>query len=225
VPLAITSLGAREDVYKAFRDVGCLVLHDVINVAFARKTIEKGAGGLVAVCSGAGGHAGRLSPFALVQEIREWYDGPLALSGAIANGRSILAAEAMGADFAYAGSMFIAAKEANAVESYKQDIVANSAEGIVYTNLFTGVHGNYLKSSIIRAGLDPENLPESDPSKMNFGSNRPAKAWKDIWGSGQGIGAVKAVETVAEQVDRLEREYRAGRAALNGPDQSRAARG
>lgn len=224
VPLCITSLGAREDVYKAFRDVGCLVFHDVINVTFARKAIEKGAGGLVAVCAGAGGHAGRLSPFALVQEIREWYSGPLALSGAIANGRAVLAAEAMGADFAYAGSMFIASKEANAVDSYKQDIVANSADGIIYTNLFTGVHGNYLKSSVIRAGLDPENLPESDPSKMNFGSNRPAKAWKDIWGSGQGIGAVKAVESVADQVARLEQEYRAGRAAMNGPDLARAAR-
>jgi nitronate monooxygenase len=225
VPIAITSLGAREDVYKAFASIGALVLHDVINVTFARKAIEKGAGGLVAVCAGAGGHAGRLSPFALVQEIREWYDGPVALSGAIAHGRSILAAEACGADFAYAGSMFIAAKEANAVDAYKEDIVANSADGIVYTNLFTGVHGNYLKSSVTRAGLDPENLPESDPSKMDFGSNRPAKAWKDIWGSGQGIGAVKAIEPVALQVDRLEREYLAARAALAGPDQCRAARG
>jgi nitronate monooxygenase len=225
VPLAITSLGAREDVYKAFRDAGTLVLHDIINNTFARKAIEKGAGGLVAVCAGAGGHAGRLSPFALVQELREWYQGPIALSGAIAHGRSILAAEACGADFAYAGSMFIASKEANAVDDYKADIVANSAEGIIYTNLFTGVHGNYLKSSVVRAGLDPENLPESDPSKMNFGSNRPAKAWKDIWGSGQGIGAVKAIEPVAVQVDRLEREYKAARAALNGPDQARAARG
>jgi nitronate monooxygenase len=224
VPLAITSLGAREDVYKAFRDVGTLVLHDVINVKFAHKAIEKGAGGLVAVCAGAGGHAGRLSPFALVQEIREFFDGPLALSGSIAHGRAILASEAMGADFAYAGSMFIAAKEANAIDSYKADIVANSADGIIYTNLFTGVHGNYLKSSVTRAGLDPENLPESDPSKMDFGSNRAPKAWKDIWGSGQGIGAVKAVEPVAAQVDRLEREYRAGRAALNGPDLARAAR-
>jgi nitronate monooxygenase len=224
VPLAITSLGAREDVYKAFRDAGTLVFHDVINVTFARKAIEKGAGGLVAVCAGAGGHAGRLSPFALVQEIREWYDGPLALSGAIAHGRSILAAEAMGADFAYAGSMFIASLEGNAVDAYKADIVANSADGIIYTNLFTGVHGNYLKSSVVRAGLDPENLPDSDPSKMDFGSNRPPKAWKEIWGSGQGIGAVKAVEAVAVQIDRLEREYKAARAALNGPDLARAAR-
>lgn len=225
IPLAITSLGAREDVYKSFRDAGTLVLHDVINVTFAKKAIEKGAGGLVAVCAGAGGHAGRLSPFALVREIREFYDGPLALSGAIAHGASVLAAEALGADFAYAGSMFIASKEANAVDPYKQDIVANSADGIVYTNLFTGVHGNYLKSSITRAGLDPENLPESDPSKMDFGSNRPAKAWKDIWGSGQGIGAIKAIEPVATQVDRLEAQYRAARAALiNGPALARAAR-
>jgi nitronate monooxygenase len=224
VPLAITSLGAREDVYKAFAAVGTLVFHDIINVTHARKAVEKGAGGLVAVCAGAGGHAGRMSPFALIQEIREWYTGPVALSGAIAHGRSILAAEACGADFAYAGSMFIASKEANAIDAYKEDIVANSADGIVYTNLFTGVHGNYLKSSITRAGLDPENLPESDASKMSFGSNRPAKAWKEIWGSGQGIGAVKAVEPVAAQVDRLEREYRSARAALNGPDLARAAR-
>ena len=214
VPLAITSLGAREDVYKAFSSAGTLVFHDIINVTFARKAIEKGAGGLVAVCSGAGGHAGRLSPFALMQEIREFYDGPVALSGAIAHGRSILAAEALGADFGYAGSMFIASKEANAVDAYKQDIVDNSADGIVYTNLFTGVHGNYLKSSIQRAGLDPEHLPESDPSKMNFGSDRPAKAWKDIWGSGQGIGAVKSIAPVAEIVDRLEREYREGKSQI-----------
>lgn len=224
VPLAITSLGAREDVYKAFRDAGTLVFHDIINVTFARKAIEKGAGGLVAVCAGAGGHAGRLSPFALVREIREFYDGPLALSGSISHGASVLAAEALGADFAYAGSMFIASKEANAIDAYKQDIVANSADGIIYTNLFTGVHGNYLKSSITRAGLDPEHLPESDPSKMDFGSNRPAKAWKDIWGSGQGIGAVKQIEPVSAQVDRLEAEYKAARAALNGPNLARAAR-
>lgn len=226
IPLAITSLGAREDVYKAFRDAGTLVFHDIINVTFARKAIEKGAGGLVAVCAGAGGHAGRLSPFALVREIREFYDGPLALSGSIAHGASILAAEALGADFGYAGSMFIASKEANAIDAYKADIVANSAEGIVYTNLFTGVHGNYLKSSIMRAGLDPENLPESDASKMDFGSNRAPKAWKEIWGSGQGIGVVKQVEPVAAQVDRLEAEYKAARAALiNGPNLARAARG
>ncbi len=216
VPLAITSLGAREDVYKAFREVGTLVFHDIINVTFARKAIEKGAGGLVAVCAGAGGHAGRLSPFALISEIREFFDGPLALSGAIATGRSVLAAEALGADFAYAGSMFIAATEANAVPAYKEDIVANSADGIIYTNLFTGVHGNYLKSSISRAGLDPENLPESDPSKMDFGSNRPAKAWKEIWGSGQGIGAVHRIEPVADMVARLEHDYLAGKKKLCG---------
>jgi nitronate monooxygenase len=216
VPLAITSLGAREDVYKAFAAVGTLVLHDIINVAFARKAIEKGAGGLVAVAAGAGGHAGLLSPLALISEIRDFYKGPLALSGAIATGRSVLAAEAMGADFGYAGSMFIAATEANAVDAYKDDIVASSADGIVYTNLFTGVHGNYLKSSIVRAGMDPDKLPESDPSKMNFGTNAAPKAWKEIWGSGQGIGAVHKVEPVAAMIDRLEREYREGKRALAG---------
>ena len=216
VPLSITSLGAREDVYKAFREAGTLVLHDIINVGFARKAVEKGAGGLVAVCAGAGGHAGRLSPFALISEIRAFYDGPLALSGAIATGRSVLAAEALGADFAYAGSMFIAATEANAVDSYKQDIVANSAEGIIYTNLFTGVHGNYLKSSVTRAGLDPENLPESEPSKMDFGSNRAPKAWKEIWGSGQGIGSVHKIEPVAAMVERIAAEYKAAKKALAG---------
>ena len=216
VPLAITSLGAREDVYKAFRDAGTLVFHDIINVKFAQKALEKGAGGLVAVCAGAGGHAGRLSPFALISEVREFYDGPLALSGSIATGRGVLAAEALGADFAYAGSMFIAATEANATDAYKEDIVASAAEGIIYTNLFTGVHGNYLKSSVTRAGLDPENLPESDPSKMNFGSNRPAKAWKDIWGSGQGVGSVHRIEPVAAMIDRLERDYKAAKAQLVG---------
>ncbi len=216
VPLAITSLGAREDVYKAFRDIGTLVLHDIINVTFARKAIEKGASGLVAVCAGAGGHAGRLSPFALISEIRAFFDGPLCLSGSIATGRGVLAAEALGADFAYAGSMFIAATEANAVEAYKQDIVANSADGIIYTNLFTGVHGNYLKSSVTRAGLDPENLPDSDPSKMDFGSNRAPKAWKEIWGCGQGIGSVHKIEPVADMVARLETEYRAGKKQLLG---------
>jgi nitronate monooxygenase len=216
VPLAITSLGAREDVYKAFRDIGTLVLHDIINVTFARKAIEKGAGGLVAVCAGAGGHAGRLSPFALISEIREFFDGPLCLSGAIATGRGVLAAEALGADFAYAGSMFIAATEANAVDAYKQDIVASSADGIIYTSLFTGVHGNYLKSSVTRAGLDPENLPESDPSKMDFGSNRAPKAWKEIWGSGQGVGSVHKIEPVADMIARLEAEYREGKKQLLG---------
>lgn len=214
VSLVITSLGAREDVYKAFRGYGALVLHDIINPTFARKAIEKGASGLVAVCAGAGGHAGTLSPFALVHEIRSFFDGPLALSGSIANGRAVLAARALGADFAYIGSMFIASEEANASPGYKADIVASGAEDIVYSNLFTGVHGNYLKPSIARAGLDPANLPESDPSKMNFGSSRPAKAWKDIWGSGQGIGAVKQVEPVAAMIDRLEREYRKAQAEV-----------
>lgn len=214
VPLVITSLGAREDVYGAFRSYGALVLHDVINLTFAKKAIQKGASGLIAVCAGAGGHAGRLSPFAFMQEIREWFDGPVALSGAIANGGSILAAQALGADFAYIGSMFIASAESNAVAPYKADIVAHAADDIVYTNLFTGVHGNYLKPSLVRAGLDPENLPESDPSKMNFATDRPARAWKDIWGSGQGIGAVKAVEPVAAMVDRLEQDYRAAKAAI-----------
>ena len=214
VPMAITSLGAREDVYKAFSTIGALVMHDIINVTFARKALEKGAGGLVAVCTGAGGHAGRLSPFALMQELRAFYDGPIALSGAIAHGRSILASEALGADFAYAGSMFIAATEANAVDAYKQAIVDGDADGIIYTNLFTGVHGNYLKASVVRAGLDPDNLPESDPSKMNFGSDRPVKAWKDIWGSGQGIGAVRKVEPAASMIERLEAEYLAQKAAL-----------
>lgn len=214
VPLAITSLGAREDVYKAFREAGTLVLHDVINVKFSEKALEKGAGGLVAVCAGAGGHAGKLSPFALISEIRQFFNGPLALSGSIATGRGVLAAEALGADFAYAGSMFIASTEANAVDGYKEDIVASSADGIIYTSLFTGVHGNYLKSSVARAGLDAENLPESDPSKMDFGSNRPAKAWKDIWGSGQGVGSVKKIEPVADQIARLEKEYKEAKAKL-----------
>ena len=183
---------------------------------FAHKAIEKGADGLVPVAAGAGGHAGTLSPFALMQEIREWFDGPVALSGSIAHGRSILAAQALGADFAYIGSPWIATTEANADERYKQGIVEGNADGIVYTNLFTGVHGNYLRSSIEGAGLDPENLPQSDPSKMNFGSggNSKAKAWKDIWGSGQGIGSVKNVGSVAEMVDRLEREYKEAKAAL-----------
>lgn len=214
VPLVITSLGARDDIYAPFRSYGALVLHDVINLTFARKAIEKGASGLIAVCAGAGGHAGRLSPFALMQEIREWFDGPVALSGSIANGRAVLAAEVLGADFAYIGSMFIAAEESNAVAPYKADIVSSGADDIVYTNLFSGVHGNYLKPSLVRAGLDPENLPSSDPSKMSFAADRPARAWKDIWGSGQGIGAVKAVEPVSAMIDRLEREYRAAKAQI-----------
>ncbi|MFM9828068.1 MAG: NAD(P)H-dependent flavin oxidoreductase [Sphingomonas sp.] len=209
VPIVITSLGAREDLNTAVHGWGGITLHDVIDDKFARKAVEKGADGLIAVAAGAGGHAGRLSPFALIQEIRQWFDGPLALSGSIANGRAVLAAQAMGADLAYIGSAFIATEEANAVEAYKQSIVDSRAADIVYSNLFTGVHGNYLRSSIEAAGLDPENLPEGDLKTMNFGtgSNAPAKAWRDIWGSGQGIGAVDKVETVAAYVDRLEAEY------------------
>jgi nitronate monooxygenase len=206
VQVVITSLGARPEVNEAVHSYGGVVLHDVINVAFARKAVEKGADGLIAVAAGAGGHAGTWSPFALVQEIRAWFDGPLALSGAIANGRAVLAARAMGADFAYVGSAFIATREANASEEYKQSIVASGAHDIVYTNLFTGVHGNYLRASIERAGLDPDNLPQSDPSKMNFASEK-TKAWRDIWGSGQGIGAVLHVPTAAELVARLSAEY------------------
>ena len=216
VPLVITSLGAREEVFQAVKNWGGITLHDVINNRFAHKAIEKGATGLIPVAAGAGGHAGTLSPFALMQEIREWFDGLIALSGSIATGRAVLGAQALGADFGYIGSAFIATEEANAEQGYKQGIVDGSAEGIVYTNLFTGVHGNYLRSSIESAGLDPDNLPESDPSKMNFGSggNSKAKAWKDIWGSGQGVGAVKNVATVAEMVDRLEREYKEAKAGL-----------
>ncbi|MCA7120311.1 MAG: nitronate monooxygenase family protein [Acidibrevibacterium sp.] len=213
VPIVITSLGAREEVNAAIHSYGGIVLHDVITNAFARKAIEKGADGLIAVAAGAGGHAGRLSPFALVQEIRAWFSGPLALSGAIATGAGVLGAQAMGADFAYIGSAFIATEEANAAEAYKAAIVAGAAEDIVYTNLFTGVHGNYLRASIINAGLDPDHLPESDPSKMNFASDR-TKAWRDIWGSGQGIGAVHAVVPAAALIARLRREYEAARARL-----------
>jgi nitronate monooxygenase len=214
VPLLITSLGAREDVNAAAHGWGGLVLHDVIDDAFARKAIDKGADGLIPVAAGAGGHAGPLSPFALMQEIRSWFDGPVALSGAIAGGRSVLAAQAMGADLAYVGSAWIATEEANAVPAYKQAIVDSAAAGIVYTNLFTGIHGNYLKSSIVNAGLDPDNLPSSDPSAMNFGSDLPVKAWKDIWGAGQGVGAVDGVETVARRFDRLAGEYAQARAEL-----------
>lgn len=218
VPLVITSLGAREEVFAAVKSWGGITLHDVINNRFAHKAIEKGATGLVPVAAGAGGHAGTQSPFALMQEIREWFDGLIALSGSIAHGRSILAAQALGADFAYIGSAFIATEEANADAGYKNGIVEGSAEGIVYTNLFTGVHGNYLRSSIENAGLDPDQLPQSDPSKMNFGSggNSKAKAWKDIWGSGQGIGSVKEVVPVAQMVAKLEREYLHAKQALNG---------
>jgi nitronate monooxygenase len=215
VPLVITSLGARPEVNQAIHSYGGLVLHDIINNSFARKAVEKGADGLIAVAAGAGGHAGTLSPFALVQEIRAWFDGPIALSGAIANGGAILAAQALGADLAYIGSAFIATTEANADARYKQMIVDSSADDIVYTNLITGVHGNYLKPSLVNAGLDPDDLPTSDPSAMNFGSDK-AKAWKDIWGSGQGIGAVKAIVPAAELVDRLAREYAAARIRVLG---------
>ena len=216
VPMVITSLGAREDLNQAVHKWGGIVMHDVINDRFARKAIEKGADGLIPVAAGAGGHAGVLSPFALMQEIRQWFDGLVALSGSIANGHAILAAQAMGADFAYIGSPWIATKEANAQEGYKQAIVEGRSNDIVYSNLFTGVHGNYLRPSIVNAGLDPDNLPESDPSAMNFGSggNTEAKAWKDIWGSGQGIGAVNAIDSVAERVDKLEAEYDQARAEL-----------
>ena len=216
VPLVITSLGAREDVNAAVHGWGGIVLHDVIDNVFAHKAVEKCADGLIPVAAGAGGHAGALSPFALMQEIREWFPGLIALSGAIACGRSILGAQALGADFAYIGSPWIATAEANAVPAYKQAVADGSARDIVYSNLFTGVHGNYLRPSIITAGLDPDNLPDSDPSKLNFGSggNGPAKAWKDIWGSGQGIGAVKVVEPVAARVDRLAAEYQAAKDEL-----------
>ena len=215
VPIIITSLGAREDVNQAVHGWGGVVLHDIINNRFARKAIEKGADGLIAVAAGAGGHAGVKSPFALVQEIREWFDGPVALSGAIANGGAVLAAQACGADFAYIGSAFIATEEARAQDAYKQAIVDGSSDDIVYSNLFTGVHGNYLAPSIRAAGLDPDKLPESDPSKMDFGGGEGSrKAWKDIWGSGQGIGAVKAVVPAAELVARLKREYQQARERL-----------
>ena len=214
VPIVITSLGAREDVNQAVHSWGGVVLHDVINNKFAHKAVEKGADGLIAVAAGAGGHAGVKSPFALIQEIRQWFDGPLALSGAIASGNAVLAAQAMGADFAYIGSAFIATHEARASDAYKQAIVDGNSDDVVYSNLFTGVHGNYLAPSIRAAGLDPENLPESDPSKMNFGGGAAAKAWKDIWGCGQGIGAVDAVTSTAELVARLRREYQAARERL-----------
>ena len=206
VPIIITSLGARTDVNDAVHAWGGVVLHDIINNFFAKKAIEKGADGLIAVAAGAGGHAGVKSPFALIQEIREWFDGPVALSGAIATGDAVLSALAMGADFAYIGSAFIATDEARAVDGYKQMIVDSSSDDIVYSNLFTGVHGNYLKGSVRSAGLDPEKLPESDPSAMNFGGDAK-KAWKDIWGCGQGIGAVKQVLPAADLIARLKAEY------------------
>jgi nitronate monooxygenase len=211
VPIVITSLGARTDLNDAVHGWGGVVMHDVINNAFAKKAIEKGADGLVAVAAGAGGHAGVKSPFALIAEIREWFDGPLALSGAIATGGGVLAALAIGADFAYIGTAFVATEEARAVDAYKEMIVAGSSDDIVYSSLFTGVLGNYLKGSIRNAGLDPDALPDSDPSKMSFAGDAK-KAWKDIWGCGQGIGAIKAVVPAAELVARLRREYEAARA-------------
>ncbi|MFZ2987388.1 NAD(P)H-dependent flavin oxidoreductase [Ideonella sp.] len=213
VPIVITSLGARTDVNEAVHAWGGVVLHDIINNAFAHKAIEKGADGLIAVAAGAGGHAGTKSPFALIQEIRQWFDGPLALSGSIASGDAVLAAQAMGADFAYIGSAFIATEEARAVDAYKQAIVDGNSDDIVYSNLFTGVHGNYLKPSIRAAGLDPDHLPESDPSAMNFGGDAK-KAWKDIWGCGQGIGTIDRVQPAGELIARFKREYQAARARL-----------
>ena len=216
VPVIITSLGARTEINDAAHSYGGVVLHDIINNTHAKKAIEKGADGLIAVAAGAGGHAGIKSPFALVQEIREWFDGPIALSGAIANGGAVLAAQAMGADFGYIGSAFIATEEARAAPAYKQSIVDCGSDDIVYSNLFTGVHGNYLKPSIRAAGLDPDKLPESDPSKMNFGGDS-TKAWKDIWGCGQGIAAVKQVVPVKDLVARLSAEYAAARRRLSLP--------
>ena len=213
VPIIITSLGAREDVNQAVHAWGGIVLHDIINNKFAHKAIEKGADGLIAVAAGAGGHAGVKSPFALIQEIRQWFDGPIALSGSIASGGAVLAAQAMGADFGYIGSAFIATHEARASEAYKQAIVDGNSDDIVYSNLFTGVHGNYLAPSIRAAGMDPDNLPESDPSKMNFGGDAK-KAWKVIWGCGQGIGAIDAVTSTADFVAKLRREYEEARARL-----------
>jgi nitronate monooxygenase len=210
VPIIITSLGAREDINAAAHSYGGVVLHDIINNRHAHKAIEKGADGLVAVAAGAGGHAGVKSPFALIQEIRQWFDGPIALSGAISTGGAVLAARAMGADFAYIGSAFIATDEARASDAYKQAIVDSNSDDIVYSNLFTGVHGNYLAPSIRAAGMDPDNLPDSDPSKMNFGGDK-SKAWKDIWGCGQGIGAVSKVQSTAAFVAQLKREYEEAR--------------
>jgi nitronate monooxygenase len=210
VPIVITSLGAREDVNQAVHSYGGIVIHDVINLVHARKAVDKGADGLIAVCAGAGGHAGALSPFALVAEIRTWWDGLLLLAGAIANGRAVLAAEALGADLAYIGSAFIPTTEAQASERYKAAVVEACAADIVYTNLFTGVLGNYLKSSIINAGLDPDDLPTSDPSKMNFASGS-SKAWRDIWGCGQGVGGIDEVVPARALIDRIAGEYAAAR--------------
>ncbi|RZM01301.1 MAG: nitronate monooxygenase [Variovorax sp.] len=216
VPIVITSLGARADVNEAVHAYGGVTLHDIINNAYAKKAIEKGADGLIAVAAGAGGHAGVKSPFALIQEIRQWFDGPVALSGSIATGDAVLAAQAMGADFAYIGTAFIATEEARASDDYKRAIVEGSSDDIVYSNLFTGVHGNYLAPSIVAAGLDPANLPEGDLKTMNFaaGEGSKAKAWKDIWGSGQGIGAIGEVTSAAAYIGRLRREYQAARQRL-----------
>jgi nitronate monooxygenase len=216
VPIYITSMGAREDIYAAAHSYGGVVLHDVINNKFAHKAIEKGADGLVAVAAGAGGHAGIKSPFALIQEIRQWFDGPVALSGAISTGAAVLAAQAMGADFAYIGSAFIATEEARAAADYKQAIVDSTSDDIIYSNLFSGVHANYLATSIRAAGLDPQNLPESDPSKVDFGADR-TRAWKDIWGCGQGIGVVTQVQSTADFVAQLKREYAEACRRLLGP--------
>lgn len=217
VPIIITSLRAPNEIVEAIHSYGGIILHDVTNIRHAQKALEAGVDGLILVCAGAGGHAGRLSPFALVSEIRQFFDGPIALSGAIANGHSILSAQAMGADLAYIGSAFIATQEANAVDGYKDMIVESSGEDIIYTNTFTGVHGNYLRPSVERAGLDPENLPGADKSRMNFGSGgiSKAKAWKDIWGSGQGIGSVNDVPTVSAYVDRLKKQYAEAKAEIN----------
>lgn len=218
VPIVITSLGCKESVIDTVHSYGGLVFHDVINNKFAKKAVSKGVDGLIAVAAGAGGHAGTTSPFALIQEIREWFDGPLLLSGSIATGDSVLAAQAMGADMAYMGSTFIATKEANATDDYKQAVIDHASSDIVYSNLFTGVHGNYLRPSIEAAGMDPDNLPESDPSKMNFGSteNADAKAWRDIWGCGHGIGAVKELLPAKEVISRLEREYQTAQKRIAG---------
>jgi nitronate monooxygenase len=214
VPIVITSLGARTEVNDAIHSYGGIVLHDIINIEFAKKALEKGADGLIAVATGAGGHAGKLSPFALIQEIREFFDGPLLLSGAISTGRAVLAAQALGADLAYIGSAFIATTEANAIDDYKQMIVNSAGADIVYSNLFTGVLGNYLKGSIVKAGLDPDNLPESDASKMSFAGGVGLKAWKDIWGAGQGVGSVHEIVPAADLVARLKREYDEAKAKL-----------
>jgi nitronate monooxygenase len=214
VPIIITSLGAREDVNKAVQAWGGIVLHDVINNVFAHKAIAKGADGLICVAAGAGGHASVKSPFAMVQEIREWFDGPLLLAGSIATGRAVLAAQAMGADLAYIGSPFIATDEARAADEYKKMIVESNSDDIVYSNFYTGVHGNYLKGSILNAGMDPDNLPESDPSKMNFGAGGEARAWRDIWGCGQGVGVIREVVPTAMLVERLQREYAEAKSRL-----------